>query len=251
LVDAKRITRVDTEGRWEIVFADGSRQIGVMTGLDRVGVDFGGTRAALDLSAAAEISLDLKDEPPRSEFTVVVRDGPKEIYRVTKSNDGALARRSVADVFRVAIKPYTGPKKTIPLPGTIADVVAARGGRMLLLTLRQDKKLAVFDCNSAEIVKVLPLASDNVIVVGTLNHAIVFDRTKNLIERWSLETFKKERTVSTPFNGVVKAAVAGSASMGPILVLWSGQTDALSRVACITSCRPTRCCRSRFPTTRL
>ena len=35
-------------------------------------------------------------------------------------------------------------------------------------------------------------------------------------------------------RGVVKTAVAGSASRGPILVLWAGQTDSLSRVTCTT-----------------
>ncbi len=234
LADVTRITRVDAEDQHTVALVDGSEHDRC---LDRIGPSRRGFRrrqAALDLSAATEISLSPNDEPPRSEFTIVVRDGRKEVYRVTTSDEDALAGRSPADTMHISFRPFRGPKKSVPLPGAITDVVAARGGRMLLLTMQRDKKLAVFDCNSAAIVEVLPLASDNVVVVGTLDHAIVFDRTKDLIERWSLKTFKKELTVKPPFNGVVKTAVAGSASRGPILVLWSGRTDALSRVTCTT-----------------
>lgn len=234
LADVTRITPGDKTDQYDLVFADGNKQTGVLNGLGQVSVDFGDARADLDLSAATEISLSSNDDALQSKFTIVVRDGSQEVYRIATSAGETLERRNNGDTGGVSLKSYSGPKKSVPLPGVITDVVAARGGRMLLLTMKQVKKLAIFDCNSAAIVKVLPLASHNVIVVGTLNHAIVFDRTKDVIERWSLKTFRRELTVTTPFNGVVKSAVAGAASRGPILVLWSGKTDALARVACTT-----------------
>ena len=52
------------------------------------------------------------------------------------------------------------------LDGTISDVVEGGGGRYLLLTLRNARKLAVFDTNAAAIVKTIALPSPNAIVAA-------------------------------------------------------------------------------------
>ena len=227
LSEVSMIRRQKSESKFLARLVDGSEHTGELQGLSAVTVDFGGTQTLLDLSKCVEVSIEHSTAAPTFEYTIIVKDAGKEVHRIstTKGIDGKAATASSVTSFQ----PYEGSKKSVALPGTITDVVAARGGRMLLVVMSQVKKLAIFDTNEAAIVKLIPLPTDNVLVAGTLDHAFIFDRTRNLIERWSLSSFEKEQTTRPPFDGVIKAVAAGSASPGPILVHWAGGTDALAR----------------------
>lgn len=213
------------EGTYDVEFADGSTQTGKVRGLDEMNLDFGETQLKADLSAATEVLIDLPDSAaPQVSFTIIVKDSETEIKRV----------ESVAEDSFTSIRPFEGPEKRVRLPGTITDAVAAGGGRLLLLPIPQQKKLAVFDCTLQKILTYIPMASDNCLVAGTLQHAVLFDRINNVIERWNLATFKRERSIKPPFDGVIRAVAAGSASSGPVLVLWAVGTGALDRTSYTT-----------------
>ena len=231
-VDAKQydlssiasITAED-DGNHSIELTDGTTQTGKATGLNAVEVDFGDTRLNVDISKAAEISLDpVENTDPQVSFTIVVKDGNTEVERIESGSE-----QSSHAIAAGQFKKFVGPDKQVAMPGTISDVVVAKGGRLLLLPMPQQKKLAVFDCSVQKVISYISMASDNCLVAGTLENAVIFDRTNNVIERWSLDTFKRERSIKPPFSGVVKAVAAGSAARGPILVLWAVGTGALDR----------------------
>jgi hypothetical protein len=118
------------------------------------------------------------------------------------------------------------PALTKKLDGTISDVAVGGGGRYLLITLSEASKLAVFDVNSAEIVKTIPLPSPNALVAaGATKFLIAFPEQK-LIQRWTLETLRREGSSrALPIKGRLKSLVLGSDSNGPALAFWAIAED--------------------------
>src|SRR5262249_49683563 len=99
-----------------------------------------------------------------------------------------------------SIKPPTirrDRKKAIFLEGIIGDVVTGCGGRYLLLVLRSNRKLAVFDVNEARIVGYMPLPAEDVLVAAGADNAFIFDPASKLLETWALKT--RARTGARPF----------------------------------------------------
>jgi hypothetical protein len=110
--------------------------------------------------------------------------------------------------------------KEIALEGIIGDVVTGGGGRYLLLVLRSNRKLAVFDVNEARIVGNIPLPAEDVLVAAGAENAFIFDPESKLLESWALKT--RARIGARPFltNCRVKNINLGSDSDGPLLVYW-------------------------------
>jgi Trypsin-like peptidase domain len=111
-------------------------------------------------------------------------------------------------------------KTEISLAGAIGDVVTGGGGRFLLLVLRENRKLAVFDVNEARIVGHIPLPYSGALVAAGAETALIFDPESKLLESWDLKT--RARSAARPFltNCRVKNITLGSDSDGPLLVYW-------------------------------
>lgn len=208
--------------------------------LPTVKIDLGNYPASINVAKASRMEIEKEESVDSISYIVIVKSAGKEIYRSTSSaamEDASNIASAESDSEPIiAVGPrkasaLTGGQKSVPVPGTITDIVQARGGEILLITLGLEKKLAVLDLSSASIVKILPLSSDDVLVAGTMDHIVVLDRSKNIIERYAINTFKRETATKPPFTGVVKSITAGSASQGPILVHKSVGTDALSQAS--------------------
>ena len=104
------------------------------------------------------------------------------------------------------------------MPGKITHVVQAHTGNHLLITLGTEKKLVIIDIAKATIAETLPLSTDEVSVAGTNDHLVVLDHSRNLLERYSLNGFKRETVIKPPFSGVIKSITAGNATQVPLLV---------------------------------
>jgi hypothetical protein len=114
------------------------------------------------------------------------------------------------------------------LEGTISDVAVGGGGRYLLLTLSDARKLAVFDANSADIVKTIPLPSPNAIVAAGASKFLIAFPEQRLIQRWDLPSLRREGgSHPLPIKGSLKALVLGSDSTGPALAFWAIAEDAV------------------------
>jgi hypothetical protein len=109
------------------------------------------------------------------------------------------------------------------LPSTFSDVALGGGGRYLILHLPRERKLAVFDTRTSEIVKYLPVAEDTVRFAAGLDKLIVYLPGANALQRYSLATFEREVTVPAPTTTPVDRMLMGSASQGPVVLFCSGK----------------------------
>ncbi|MFM8189158.1 MAG: S1C family serine protease [Pirellula sp.] len=120
---------------------------------------------------------------------------------------------------------YSQTEKSISLPNSMTDMARAGAGRFLLVSMNKLPGIAIIDLDRAEIVKILPLPSQESLVAGTLNHFFVWDPVKNNLNRYSLESFEIEASAAVPFEGRVLALCAGEASEGPLLAIVSTRKD--------------------------
>lgn len=167
------------------------------------------------LTDATEVLVHSLRPAPRVTYTLVVKSGDLELTREDIRASGVSGNGFASE--KPAAKPYSGGLKKINLPTEIANVTLAAGGRMLLIELPGAEKLAVFDANKGAIVATIPLPW-NALVVGSLEFVHIIDQSRNVIERWSLTSFQKERSAGIPFAHKVVAAAAGHASRTAILV---------------------------------
>ena len=102
------------------------------------------------------------------------------------------------------------------LPAGYTDMAVGGSGRYLIFLLNSLKKLAFFDVTKREVTRYVTLESSDVRFTAGAKSFYVAKRPANVIERWSLETFKKEATVKLPFDHPVEVIAAGYASLGPV-----------------------------------
>jgi len=227
----------ETDGsQAQVTLASGVIKKSPAVSLPTVKIDLGNYPASINLTKAKRFEIEKDEATEPISYIVIVKNAGKEIYRASSEAMDDVSNIASSETgipfFPQGARKATslaGGSKVVPVPGTITDVVQARGGELLLITLGLEKKLVVLDLVSASIVKIIPLASDDVLVAGTMDHIIVMDRSKNIIERHAINSFKREIAVKPPFVGVVKSITAGSASQGPILVHKSEGTDALAQ----------------------
>ncbi len=205
--------------------------------LPEIKIDFGDYPTSVNLTKAKKFEVLSQEVHGTLSYIVIVKNEGKEVYRnestvvvedVPAVASDTLEVNSVIATGPTSVSPLPDGSLSIPMPGTITDVVQAQGGNILLITLGSAKKLVVLDLTKASIVKVLPLASDNVLVAGTMHHIVIMDRGRNIIERYAIRNFERETAMKPPFAGVVKSITAGHASQGPILAHISSGTEELS-----------------------
>jgi hypothetical protein len=103
------------------------------------------------------------------------------------------------------------------LPSPVTELAVGGDGRYLILHLPALKKLAVFDAIAARIVRYLPVEADKVHFVASMDKLLVVSDGKK-VERWSLETFRREEAADLPFTAAVHSVALGSASNGPLVL---------------------------------
>jgi S1-C subfamily serine protease len=151
------------------------------------------------------------------------RKGPAGPDGGTEARPRAAPRRDqapAAPVVKAAASPvFEGDSKTIQAPGGFEDVVIAAGGRYLLFPMSGLRSVAVFDVTAAAFVKHLPVDTDRMLVAGGASYAMVVDRARGLLHRFSLSTFQRELTTQLQTQGEITGIAMGSASDGPLCVM--------------------------------
>jgi hypothetical protein len=144
-----------------VLLQDGKELSGVaLTGLDAVPVRLGERSVPVDLTRAAEVKIGLTAETDQVWYTLIVREGEREVFRDSDSLivQGILPNPSVAEPGPNGIRPpaLEGDKVVRKLDGPITGVAVGGAGRYLLLHLPRLRRLAVFDINTAEVVGAHP-----------------------------------------------------------------------------------------------
>ncbi len=107
---------------------------------------------------------------------------------------------------------------TVKLPGVYEDIVVGGGGRYLVFYLKMQRQLGVFDVNTAEIVKYLPVPTDDILFAAGADKLVLVIPDQKIIQRWSLDSFERELTQTLETSVPVVNVSMGAASQGPILI---------------------------------
>jgi len=210
--------------------ADG-KPVGPLPELAALAIDVGGAVLTVDARKANGIEI---QKPPT--------DTPSIYYKaiVTLADGTALSSDEKTLVMGSASAPVpqatilTGKVdlagvREIGLPAPISDVVAAQDGRALLLQMKESKKLAVFDILDLKIRGYINLDEDDALVAAGSRYILVVCPKQSLIERYSVETLQKEKTVSNTF-GDITSLTMGRSSPSIAMIVSAGASTFNSSV---------------------
>jgi len=234
-----------------ILLQDGNSTTVETAELGQVNVNYGEVSATIPLSKVKFAQFERgKQEPYQFNFVIKSKDqvimqevidenkllafkvfGQTDATSESESNsDGSIHSLDVdlatANVPKRA--KYSGTEKVIPLPNTMKDVCRAAAGRFLLVSMGNLPSLAIIDLDQAQIVKILPLPSQEALVAGTNEHFFVWDPIKNNLNRYSLQSLEIDASAPVPFEGKPLSFCAGEASDGPLAIIVSIQKDNLN-----------------------
>ncbi len=227
-----RILRLDPGPH--VVLHDGKRIEGTVSGLDAVPVRLGEQLLAVSLAKAGEVKFALAVDTDLIRYTLVVRQGDKEIVRESDNLViQGLLPTPVAGAGPTGIRPPTLDADQVvrKLFSPVADVAVGGGGRYLVLHLPKERKLAVFDVSTADFAGRIPINEDDARFAAGLEDVVVLLPQAGTIERWSLNSFERDAATTLPIKGVIKAVGMGSASKRPLLVHWAVGTQELARAS--------------------
>ncbi|MEM7476443.1 MAG: serine protease [Planctomycetota bacterium] len=125
---------------------------------------------------------------------------------------------------------YSQEEFKFQLPGQIANVVPAGGGRYLVIHLEKDRKLAIFDCAKVKIHGYISLANSPILYAAGMEDVLVVYPDNNLFQRFDLLSQERRLSRQLPFGGVMTAMAMGSGSYGPLLMVHSAGQSALDRL---------------------
>jgi hypothetical protein len=108
------------------------------------------------------------------------------------------------------------------LPGAVSDVAVGGRGRYLILSLPALDRLAVFDVNTARVVKYIPSGGKNAKFAAGADKLLVVRGDTDTIERWSLTSLEREASSGLAAAASVSHLCLGSASTGPALFARDG-----------------------------
>jgi hypothetical protein len=213
---------------------DGRTVEGGLTGLDGVPVQLGGQSLRVDLARATEVKFAPAVETDQIWYTLLVRQGNKEIFRKTESLivEGLLPT-PMAEAGPTGIKgpALEGNHVVRKLAAPVADVAVGGAGRYLILHLPSLQKLAVFDVTAAQVIGYIPAKDSSPRFAAGLEDVVVLLPGAGVIERWSLKSLEREVSTALPIRGVIKSVAMGSASRGPLLIHWAKGMQELSQAA--------------------
>ncbi len=77
-------------------------------------------------------------------------------------------------------------QEEIRLPGPVTDIAVGAGGRILLLSIKSLKKLAVFDVNTAKVVRLMSLPSEDSLVTAGAEKFFIVSPGTSIIQALGL-----------------------------------------------------------------
>ncbi len=181
----------------KVILNDNKVITGQVNGLNAVSVMLGDLSTVMDLTRSATIDVnDAEKAPEKIDYEITVKQGN---VTVAKLNDEipVVAFDTVSNVNENITEPAIKQASVIyNLPDRIDNVIASNDGRYLAITFRELHKLAIFDVNSAKIVKFITFPTDEKIKITICNDNIFVAQSVNkIIQRYSLSTFECELSV--------------------------------------------------------
>jgi hypothetical protein len=111
-----------------------------------------------------------------------------------------------------------GGRAEFKLSEPFAQVRTGGAGRYLIFHLPKGRKLAIFDVSQLKVVHEIDLPADQVLYAAGLDKLLIVLPSQRLLQRWSLTTFQREKTVPIAGDEGVRGAFMGCSSHGPLLL---------------------------------
>ncbi len=185
------------------------KPIGNLEAFKALHIEVGGAPITVDASKARQIFIEAPPaaEPPRTTYKAVVTlaDG-HEYFSEEKVLTRPVAPSAPAPIVEAPVA-LSGARE-ISLPASISDVIAADDGHALILQLKDAKKLAVFDVANLTIRGYINLVDGQAVVAAGAKYILVISPSQSIVERFSVRTLERERTISNSFGNI------GSFTMG-------------------------------------
>lgn len=221
------VRQIETGAAPRATLTDGTQESGSLAGLE-LDLDLGGATIHTDLAKAGTISIAPQQEDDAGvQFKIsVMRDGKVLAESAGSLPIGGPAVAGAGDVTHIAADnrfsapPLAQDRVEVKLPAPVDDVIAAGGGRYLILPIKKLGKVAVFDAKVAKVTKYLSIPPSDVVLAAGAEKLFIILPDQKIVQRWDLATFRREVTAVLPINGTVTAAAMGSNSRGPLLLRW-------------------------------
>ncbi|HSI14157.1 MAG TPA: trypsin-like peptidase domain-containing protein [Chthoniobacter sp.] len=210
--------------------ADG-QPAGKLEELKALALDMGGATVTVDARKASRIDIKAPEPAaapapgPITYKAVVALVGGREFTSEEKRVGTVAATTNTAPVLGGHVD-LSGARE-IALPSPFSDVVAAQDGRSLLFYMKEAKQIAVFDVLSLKIRGYIPVGDDNAKIAGGAKYVLAVCPGNNVIERFSLETLQRDRTIANPFGDVMSITM-GRSSPGLALVIASASPPVIN-----------------------
>jgi hypothetical protein len=101
------------------------------------------------------------------------------------------------------------------MPSAISDAKLGGAGRFVVVLFQGLRVLGLFDIESAQLVKQIPLLDEDVLFAPGRSKLLVCYPKRALLVRYDLQTFERELTVAVPLSGEARNLELGSHSDGP------------------------------------
>ena len=191
-----------------VTISDGAVLEGPVVGLAAVEMTLGTQRVTLDLASATHVAVQPADVPFSVSAAVVVSVGGKDVARVEREVAIRDAAVRAGDTPTAVTPPALTQDKVVKsLPEAFTEVATGGNGRYLVFRFPKLKKLGVFDLTESKVVGYVPLAEDKAVYAAGLNAVIVGLPEAGRLERWSLATLEREKSV--PRQSEMKGVVMG------------------------------------------
>lgn len=219
-----QLTRIEFGEKTTATGTNGATREGKLTGLDGLVILFAGQEVRPSLKNATAIEITAPKEPSSRSYRVAVSVAGNEVA----SLDGILGKPAAGSEAAKAAPPAasetpadpSGGKKEITLPGKASDIVAADSGNILVITLDNIAKIALFDNRTLTIRGYLPLAPGPSVVAANADTVFIYYSVGNTLMSYRLTDLSRISSGKSPFPDTILNMVGGCASRGPLLVIY-------------------------------
>jgi serine/threonine protein kinase len=108
----------------------------------------------------------------------------------------------------------------VPLGEPFAQVCTGGAGRYLVFHLPKAKELAVFDVSQTKVIHRIDAPADDILLAAGLEKLLVVVPGQRLLQRWDLRSGEREKTTPMPEVAVVRQALMGCNSRGPLFLFY-------------------------------
>ncbi len=112
------------------------------------------------------------------------------------------------------------------LSGKASAMAVGGAGRYLLLKLKGERRLVIFDAGRADVSAVVELADDDALITANAANGFAAYPKLRVLDRIDLESGCIDRSSAFPFEATPRVILAGSAATGPVFsVFQAGPAD--------------------------